>query len=162
MDDDVLKPLWYDRESGFGFARDLWEQAGRRIPLKRVQAWLAKQEARQIRKRNQYNSFVPSMPMEQIQVDLADMGTRSKNRFAFVAIDPYTKKADAVPIPNKLPGTTAKALDEALKDLGPDWPAFCLHDEGGEFEGAFSKRLPRSNRSDCARTRALSSGLFAL
>ena len=106
-----------------------------------MQAWLAKQEARQIRKRNQYNSFVPSMPMEQIQVDLADMGTRSKNRFAFVAIDPYTKKADAVPIPNKLPGTTAKALDEALKDLGPDWPAFCLHDEGGEFEGAFSKRL---------------------
>ena len=102
-------------------------------------AFLAKQEHRQAKARRKDNSYVAFGPREQFQVDLADFGLTGAYRYAFVAIDIFTKKLVVVPIKTKSSLETAAALDVVLKIL--DAPNYVYSDEGGEFAGAFEAKL---------------------
>jgi hypothetical protein len=140
--EDVLRRVYYDRRNGFGSVQDTYRRARQidpSITLKATQAFLKKQEVRQLRKQHKYNSFVASGPREEFQVDLADFGRYAEPRYGLAAVDVFTKKLHVEPIANKEPKTTALALDKVVQNMS--LPNNVMHDEGGEFQGAFAKRL---------------------
>ncbi len=145
--DEVISKVYYDVTSGFGsIAKTL--QAARKIdPTIRqedVKEFLDKQEVRQTKKRRGDNSFIPFAPLEEFQFDLADFGaaaaaSTSSYRYAFVAIDVFSKKLEVVPITSKKPEECARALDIVVDKLGT--PNYAYTDDGGEFKAAFDVRL---------------------
>jgi hypothetical protein len=139
----VISRIYYDVREGFGSIDATLRRARAVDPTitrEDVRRFLNKQEVRQRKKPNRYNSFVPNSRLDQIQIDLADFSSRgTTHRYALVAIDSFTKEAAVVPIRDKMSETTAKALDTALDKLG--LPDSLVTDEGGEFQGAFARRL---------------------
>jgi len=140
----VISGVYYDVATGFGSIAKTLEQARKiepSITRADVQAFLAKQEHRQGKKRRKDNSWVPFGPREEFQVDLADFGADSDYRFALLAIDVFTKKLVVVPIKAKSSEATAEAFDYVLSEL--DVPNFVYTDDGGEFQGAFDSKLAK-------------------
>jgi transposase InsO family protein len=141
--EEVIRKVFYDKEDGFGSVQKTYKAAkelDKSITLKDVREFLAKQEIRQGRKRTRYNSFVPFAPREQFQVDLADFGKGVEPyRYGFVAIDSFSKQLAVVPLKDKTPAETARALDVVVERLGT--PNTVYTDDGGEFGGAFQARL---------------------
>ena len=138
----VIRRIYYDVKSGFGSIAKTLKQVqaiNPSIGKSEVQAFLAKQEHRQAKARRKDNSYVAFGPREQFQVDLADFGLTGAYRYAFVAIDIFTKKLVVVPIKTKTSSETAAAFDVVLKIL--DAPNYVYSDEGGEFAGAFETKL---------------------
>ncbi|OYV32737.1 MAG: hypothetical protein B7Z80_26030 [Rhodospirillales bacterium 20-64-7] len=139
----VISRVYYDLRAGFGSIAQTLQQARAidpSITREDVSRFLNKQEIRQRKKPNRYNSFVPNARLDQIQIDLADFTGRSPvHRYGLVAIDSFTKEATVVPLVDKNSETTARALDEVLRKLG--LPNALVTDEGGEFQGAFQRRL---------------------
>ena len=142
--DRVISAVYYDVHTGFGSIEHTLRQAREIAPnIKRedVKRFLDRQEVRQRKRPNRYNSFIPNGRLDQIQVDLADFGGRAGPlRYGFVAIDSFTKQAAVVPIKTKTGESTGPALEEVLKVLG--LPNSLVSDEGGEFQApAFKKVL---------------------
>jgi hypothetical protein len=141
----TISKVYYDLEKGFGsIAKTL--QAAKKIDpnIKRddVKAFLDKQEHRQGKKRRGYNSFVPFAPREEFQFDLADFGASAvKYRYAFVAIDVFSKKLTVVPLESKKPEECVRALDHVIEKMGT--PNYAYTDDGGEFKGPFVEGLNR-------------------
>ena len=81
------------------------------------------------------NSFVPLEPMNQLQVDLADMRAFGGKPYPFmlVAIDALTKKVAAEPLKNRLASTTAADMKKVFQAMGV--PANV--DDGAEFKREF-------------------------
>ena len=81
-----------------------------------------------------YNSFVPLEPMNQLQVDLADMKAFGGKPYPFmlVAIDALTKKVAAEPLKDRLASTTAAGMKKVFQALGV--PANVYSDDGSEFK----------------------------
>ena len=88
-----------------------------------------------------YNSYVPTEPMHQLQVDLADMSVFSTGpyRYMLVAIDVFTKKATAVPLASKTAPAVANAWQQVVQALGI--PSYVYSDDGTEFKAEFKKKL---------------------
>ena len=138
---EALRQTFYNRETGFGSARETFKQAKRLDPtvtLKATREYLKRQEVNQVKTKPTYNSFVGHGPREEFQVDIADFGKYASPRYGLAAVDPFTKRFDIEPIRNKDAVSTAKALDEIIRDM--NLPNSLYHDEGGEFKGAFAKR----------------------
>jgi len=138
----VISGVYYDVSTGFGSIAKTLEQARKvdpSITREDVQAFLAKQEHRQGKKRRKDNSWVPFGPREEFQVDLADFGADSEYRFALLAIDAFTKKLVVVPLKSKTSEATAAAMDYVLSEL--DVPNYIYTDDGGEFQAAFDSKL---------------------
>jgi len=72
-------------------------------------------------------------------VDLADFGRTSDPRYAFLAIDIFTKKLVVVAVRDKSSESCAWAFLKALRVL--DVPNYVYSDDGGEFQAAFGKML---------------------
>lgn len=90
-------------------------------------------------------TFVPSID-DTWQIDLIDV-SKLKNKkyqqyynFIFTCIDCFSKKAWAVPIPNKFATSTTKALDKIIKSSKRK-PKRIYSDEGKEFLGSFRNYL---------------------
>lgn len=138
----VISDVYFNVRTGFRSIAETLKQSRRRdatITRADVTKFLNKQDVNQKRKRNRYNSFVPPFPREQYQIDLADFGEGTDFRYAFVCIDIFTKMLAVIPLKSKLSQSTSEALDEVFLQMGH--PVSVLTDIGGEFQGAFSKRL---------------------
>ena len=137
---ETLRQVYYSK-TGYGSTRDTYKQAKQLDPtvtLKSTKEFLQKQEVNQTRKQRQYNSYVGHGPREEFQVDIADFGRYAGPRYGLAVVDPFTKKFEIEPMPDKKPATTARALDKVIEEM--NLPNTIMHDEGGEFEGAFAKR----------------------
>jgi hypothetical protein len=139
----TISKVYYDLEGGFGSIEKTWQAARKidpSITKRDVKAFLDKQEVRQGKKRRGDNSFIPFAPREEYQFDLADFGASAvKFRYAFVAIDVFSKKLVVVPIESKKPEECIRALDHVIEKMGT--PNYAYTDDGGEFKGAFDERL---------------------
>ncbi len=139
----TISKVYYNVATGFGSIAKTLEQARKidsSITRGDVQAFLAKQEHRQVKKRRKDNSWVPFGPREGFQIDLADFGSDSEYRYAFLAIDVFTKKLVVLPIKAKSSEACATAMGAVLAEL--DIPNYVYSDDGGEFQGrAFQKKL---------------------
>ena len=141
--DGIISRVYYDTEGGFTSIAKTLEKARKidpKITRNDVKSFLDKQEHLQVKKRRTDNSWIPFGPRDQFQIDLADFGVGSDFRYAFVVIDPFTKKLLVVPLKTKSSESSASAMDIALSEL--DVPNSIYTDEGGEFTGpAFKSKL---------------------
>ena len=140
--EQVISAAYYNVRTGYGSIAHTLKQAREVEPsIKRedVKRFLDRQEVRQRKRPNRYNSFIPNGRLDQIQIDLADFGARAPVRYAFVAIDSFTKEAAVVPIKTKTGESTGPALEQVLKTLG--LPTTVVSDEGGEFQAPAFKRV---------------------
>ena len=74
-------------------------------------------------------------PFNKLQIDLVDMSSSTTprgNNWLFTAIDAYTRKAYALPMPNKNENTVLDSLDLLLDEL-PRLPKSIQSDNGSEF-----------------------------
>ena len=134
--DEVIRKVYYNLHSGFGSIAKTHKAAREvdpKIKREEVKAFLDKQEVRQGQKRRGDNSFIPYAPRDQYQFDLADFGATSvKYRYAFVAIDSFSKMLKVVPIENKTPAETVRALNIVIEKM--HIPTYAYTDDGGEFK----------------------------
>ena len=84
--------------------------------------FLDRQKPRQTKAYRGFNSYVAKEPLQEVQVDIADF-TRSAEvkdgyRYAFVAVDIFTKIYHAVPIKDKRPAESIRAFNEVLDKIG--------------------------------------------
>ena len=71
----TLRKVYYDTATGYGSIDKTLQSAKRidpHITRAEVKQWLDKQAVRQVKKSTRYNSFIPSGPRAQIQMDIAD------------------------------------------------------------------------------------------
>ena len=76
----LLKRIYEDPRHGFGSIADTLKQARRQDPTitrADVSRFMEGVKAREDRPQRGYNSFVPTEPLHQLQVDLADMSVFS-------------------------------------------------------------------------------------
>ena len=106
-----------------------------------VKAFLDGLRVNQDRPQRGYNSFVPLEPMNQLQVDLADMRAFGGKPYPFmlVAIDALTKKVAAEPLKDRLASTTAAGMKKVFQALGV--PANVYSDDGAEFKREFKELM---------------------
>ena len=139
----TISKVYYDLENGFGSIAKTHQAAKKIDPgitRAHVKTFLDKQEHRQGKARRGDNSFIPFAPREEYQFDLADFGaSAAKFRYAFVAIDVFSKKLTVVPVESKKPEECIRALDHVIEKMGT--PNYVYTDDGGEFKGSFDERL---------------------
>jgi hypothetical protein len=142
----IIRNIYYDVEEGFGSIKETYQKANKilnNITLADVKAFLDKQQSRQIKGDKKYNSYVAKDPLQEIQIDLADF-TKSANendgyRYLFVAVDVFTKKIHAVPVKDKKPEESVRAMAEVLDKIGV--PKTIYHDNEGSWNSKPFMRL---------------------
>ena len=137
----ILRQIYYDAEYGFGSIYETYKQAVKLLPsvtLNDVKEFLAKQESRQLKPYMGFNSYVAHEPLQEIQIDLADFtkSAQAKNgfRYAFVAVDVFSKYMWAVPCKDKMPDESVRAFTEVLDQVGT--PRQIYHDSEGAWNSA--------------------------
>ena len=93
----LIKRIYEDPRNGFGSIADTLRQARQQDPAitrSDVVQFMETVKTREDRPQRGYNSFVPTEPMHQLQVDLADMSVFSAKpyRYMLVAIDVLHKE----------------------------------------------------------------------
>ena len=139
----TIKAVYDDPRTGFGSIAQTLQQAQVRDPsISRgeVKAFLEGLR-NQDRPQRGHNSFVPLGPMNQLQVDLADMRPFGGKPYPFmlVAIDALTKKVAAEPLKDRLASTTAAGMKKVFQALGV--PANVYSDDGAEFKREFKELM---------------------
>ena len=138
--ESTIKRVYENAASGYGSVRDTYQQANKINPGIRyvdVKEYLDKQQHRQTRfKYKGSNSFVSPHALFEIEADLIDMTKAAEEnhgyRYAFVAIDNFTKFAYAVPMKSKLGPDCTTAFKEVLNKIGV--PKQLYSDREGGFE----------------------------
>ena len=123
--DNIIRGGYYDADDGFVSIDGTCKQSHRipnTITLNDVNDFLNRQKSRQTKAYRGLNSYVAKEPLQDIQVDTADF-TRSAEvndgcRYAFVAIDIFTKMCHAVPTKDKKPARSIRAFNEVLNNIG--------------------------------------------
>ena len=97
-----------------------------------------KQKIRQTKGYRGFNSYVASEPLQELQIDIADFtasgALNDGFRYLFVAVDIFTKFCHAVPIKDKQPDESVRAMKEVLDAIGK--PKVLYHD----FEGSWNSK----------------------
>ena len=106
--DKIIRQIYYDRDSGFGSVSDTYKQAHHTlnaITLKDVKDFLSRQKSRHTKSDHGFNSYVAKEPLQEIQIDLAVFTDSAPDnngyKYAFVAVDIFSKMLWAVPIKDK-------------------------------------------------------------
>ena len=138
----TIKAVYEDPRTGFGSIAQTLQQAQVRDPSisrEEVKAFLDGLRVNQDPQRGY--SFVPLEPMNQLQVDLADMKAFGGKPYPFmlVAIDALTKKVGAEPLKDRLASTTAAGMKKVFQALGV--PANVYSDDGSEFKREFKELM---------------------
>ena len=123
--DKIIRGVNYDAGDGFGSINDTYKQSHRilnAVTLNNDKGFLNRQKSRQAKAYHGLNSSVAKEPLQEIQIDIADF-TRSAEvndgyRYAFVAVDIFTKICHAVPIKDKKPAESIRAFNEVLDKIG--------------------------------------------
>ena len=120
--DKVIRQVYSDVDNGFSSIQTTYRDAKRilnTITYNDVKDFLERQKSRQIKPYKGFNSYVAHGPLQEIQIDLADFtASASVNdgyRYAFVAIDIFTKFCHAVPIRDKKPSEVVRAMTTVLE-----------------------------------------------
>ena len=118
--DDIIARIYFNSKSGFGSIERVLKAAKREdktIKREDVKRLLDKLEFRQKKRAKHQISFVPFAPLDEIQIDLADM-REEPYRYALVAIDIISKFLHVVPLRSKRPEETVDAVDDVLTEIG--------------------------------------------
>ena len=87
-----------------------------------VKDFLERQKSRQTKPYRGFNSYVAHEPLQEIQVDIADFTRSVKEnegyRYCFVVVDVFTKFCHAVPIKDKKPNESLRAMTEVVNTIG--------------------------------------------
>ena len=122
--DKIIRGVYYDADDGFGSLNETYKKAHHilnTITLNDVKHFLSRQKSRQkniievltaMLRKNRY--------VQELQIDIAGF-TRSAEmndgyRYAFVAVDIFTKIGHALPIQDKRPQESIRAMKGFRKD----------------------------------------------
>ena len=149
--DKVIRQIYYDADSGFGSITETYKASKKilnSITYDDVKEFLSRQKIRQFKGYRGFNSYVAKEPLQEIQMDIADF-TKSAQanggiRYLFVAIDIFTKICHAVPIKDKNPPESIRAMKEVLETLGK--PETIYHDNEGSWSSTVFIRLLNQNK----------------
>ena len=144
--DKIIRQIYYDVHDGFGSINETYKKAHHilnTITLNDVKDFLSRQKSRQTKAYTGFNSYVAKEPLQEIQIDISDF-TRSAEmndgyRYAFVAVDIFTKICHAVPIKNKQPQESIRAMKEVFEKIGI--PKVIYHDNEGSWSSLEFIRL---------------------
>jgi hypothetical protein len=133
----IINDTYYDL-AGFTSLNDHYKSAKSRdnsITLKDVKEWRSKNVEHKSQLKG-YNSWTPSKPHEEYQMDLAffDM-ENDKYIGALFMIDPFTKYAAATPFETKQPDEILRCIKDCMRQMG-SLPETVYSD----MEGSFSSR----------------------
>ena len=136
--DKVIRQIYYDADNGFGSIAETYKASKKvlnSITYDDVKDFLSRQRVRQFKGYRGFNSYVAKEPLQEIQIDIADF-TRSAEenngiRYLFVAIDIFTKICHAVPIKDKQPKESIRAMKDVLEKIGI--PKTIYHDNEGSW-----------------------------
>ena len=147
--DKVIRQVYYDVDNGFNNIQATYRDAKRllnTITYNDVNDFLEREKSRQIKPYKGFNSYVAHDPLQEIQIDLADFtASASVNdgyRYAFVAIDIFTKFCHAVQIKDKKPSEVVRAMTEVIAKTGTSENIY--HDNDGSFNSVEFIRLINS------------------
>jgi hypothetical protein len=139
--DKIIKEVYNNDKKGYGSIKDTYQQVNkinRQITIKNVKTWMDKQSTRQTQfvYKQGFNSFISKGPLFELEMDLIDMGERSREknnnfRYALVAIDNFTKYAWAIPMEYKIPSSIIPAFKQILTKIGT--PKQLYSDDEGSF-----------------------------
>ena len=128
----IIRSIYYDSESGFGSINDTYQQAKKvlsSITYNDVKEFLERQKSRQTKPYKGFNSYVAHEPLQEIQIDIADFTRSVKEndgyRYCFVAVDVFTKFCHAVPIKDKKPNESIRAMSDVINTIGL-WRKFSM------------------------------------
>ena len=149
--DKIIRQIYYDVHDGFGSINETYRKAHHilnTITLNDVKEFLNKQKSRQTKAYRGFNSYVAKEPLQELQIDISDF-TRSAEmnegyRYAFVAVDIFTKICHAVPIKNKQPQESIRAMKEVFEKIGI--PEIIYHDNEGSWSSTEFIRLINSHK----------------
>ena len=149
--DKIIRQIYYDTDKGFGSVSDTYKQAHHilnTITLNDIKDFLSRQKSRQTKSYRGFNSYVAKEPLQEIQIDIADF-TRSAEmndgyRYCFVAVDIFSKICHAVPIKDKQPQESIRAMKEVLEKIGV--PEVIYHDNEGSWSSTEFIRLINSHK----------------
>ena len=149
--DKIIRQIYYDADSGFGSIADTYKASKKilnSITYDDVKDFLSRQRVRQFKGYRGFNSYVAKEPLQEIQMDIADFTKSAKAnggiRYLFVAIDIFTKICHAVPIKDKNPPESIRAMKEVLEILGK--PETIYHDNEGSWSSTVFIRLLNQNK----------------
>ncbi|MFY9239447.1 MAG: transposase family protein [Roseovarius sp.] len=139
--DKVIRQVYYDTQTGFGSIAETFKESKKilnTITYNDVKDFLERQKVRQFKAYRGFNSYVATEPLQEMQVDIADFtasgAVNDGYRYCFVAIDIFTKYCHAVPIKDKKPAESVRAMKEVLNKIGI--PKTIYHD----FEGSWNSK----------------------
>lgn len=139
--DKVIRTIYYDSDSGFGSIAQTYKDAKNvlnTITYENVKEFMEKQRIQQLKGYKGFNSYVAKEPLQEIQIDLAVFTDSAPDnngyKYAFVAVDIFTKFCHAVPIKDKQPNESLRAMKEVLNVIGK--PKTLYHD----FEGSWNSK----------------------
>ena len=149
--DKVIRGVYYDADTGFGSINDTYQQAKQilnSITYNDVKEFLERQKSRQTKPYRGFNSYVAHEPLQEIQIDLGVFTDSAPDnngfKYAFVAIDIFTKVCHAVPIKDKKPLESIRAMKEVLDVIGT--PTILYHDNEGSWNSTEFVRLMNSHK----------------
>ena len=149
--DKIIRQIYYDADSGFGSIAETYKASKKvlnSITYDDVKDFLSRQRVRQFKGYRGFNSYVAKEPLQEIQMDIADFTKSAKAnggiRYLFVAIDIFTKICHAVPIKDKNPPESIRAMKEVLEILGK--PETIYHDNEGSWSSTVFIRLLNQNK----------------
>lgn len=149
--DSVIRGVYYDVVDGFSSVADTYKQAKKilnTITIDDVKDFLNRQKSRQTKPYRGFNSYVAPQALHEIQCDLMDMtASASINngyRYAFLAIDVFSKYIWAVPVKDKRPQESIRAFKEVLGKIGK--PVQIMTDREGAWESKEFVTLLNENK----------------
>lgn len=147
--DNIIRQVYYN-EDGFGSITETYRKANNilnTITVANVKEFLDKQKGRQVQDYRGYNSYVAPEPLHELQIDISDFTASSAlnngYRYAFVAIDVFTKYMWVVAIKDKQPAENVRAMKEVLDKMGISKQI--MGDDEGAWNSTESTRLLNSH-----------------
>jgi hypothetical protein len=149
--DQLIRQVYYDVDTGFGSIGDTYRDAKKilnTITYNDVKDFLERQKSRQTKPYRGFNSYVAHDPLQEIQIDIADFTRSVKDndgfRYCFVAVDVFTKFCHAVPIKDKKPSESIRAMTEVINTIGVMKQIY--HDNEGSWNSTeFIKLINKYN-----------------
>lgn len=146
----IIRGVYYDTDHGFGSIANTYKQSKQilnSITFNDVKEFLERQTSRQTKQYRGYNSYVAKDILQEIQIDLAVFEeTEDENdyKYAFMAIDIFSKKLWSVPIQDKKTPESIRAFKEVIEKIGI--PEQIYHDQEGAWKShEFLKLLEKHN-----------------
>ena len=139
--DSVIRGIYYDREDGFESVLNTYRKANKvlnTITVADVRNFIEKQKGsyKQTKPYKGVNSYVAPQALHELQLDLAIFTDSTKDndgyKYAFVAIDIFSKYMWAIPIRDKKPQESIRAFNEVLDKIGT--PQQIMSDREGAWE----------------------------